>query len=55
MICTEEDVQIGRMVLCPMRQGSGKLWLTWEDSAEGMECEEEKLAAWLERFYRENF
>jgi hypothetical protein len=55
MICTEEDVTIGRMVISPMKRGSGKVWITWVDSAEGMECDEAKLAACLEAFYSENF
>lgn len=44
---------IGRMVIAPSSEG--KVWLTWVDSAEGMEIEESKLATCLERFYSENF
>lgn len=49
----EVRVSIGRMVIEPARDGY--VWLTWIDDGEGMEVEEEKLAACLEAFYRENF
>jgi len=57
MICTEEDVTIGRMVISPFRRKDmeGKVWITWTDSAEGMEIEESKLAECLEKFYGEHF
>lgn len=44
---------IGKMVIAP--SSAGKVWLTWVDSAEGMEIEESKLAACLEKFYVDNF
>ena len=47
------DVVIGRMVIRPSREGF--VWLTWVDSAEGMEVSEKLLSDVLETFYRENF
>lgn len=48
-----EGIVVGRMVIQPSREGY--VWLTWVDDGEGMEVQEEKLAACLEQFYRENF
>lgn len=41
------------MVIEASRQGY--VWLTWVDDGEGMEVEESKLAAYLEKYYAENF
>ena len=48
-----KPIVIGRMVIRHSREGF--VWLTWVDSAEGMEVPEQKLAETLEAFYRENF
>lgn len=47
------NLKIGKVRLEPSR--AGYVWLYWDDTYEGMEIEESKLAACLETFYRENF
>jgi hypothetical protein len=48
----EIHVTVGKVELAPSRPGY--VWMLWE-GGEGMEVAEDKLAACLEAFYRENF